>query len=97
MYTTWSRIIQDSQDKQAKVCNWASHLEHPQSIGFYADKAPENLISIDFFKKGIELVRKKEFQLQRLIQKVRPLVYTLRHSVLIRRPAPLRSMLTLLR
>ena len=46
-----------------EVCNWASHLECRQFIEFDADRASENQISIDFFKKGVELMGKKELQL----------------------------------
>ena len=41
VYITWSRIRQDSEYQQEEVLHWASHFEHPQSIEFDADSAPE--------------------------------------------------------
>ena len=38
-----------------KVYNWASHLEHLQSIEFDADRAPESPISFDSFEKNVSL------------------------------------------
>ena len=52
VYITWSRIRQDSQYRQEKVLHWASHLEHPQSIEFDADRAPEKPELNWFFQKG---------------------------------------------
>ena len=52
VYITWSRIRQDSQYQQEEVLHWASHLEHPQSIEFDADRAPEKPNLNRFFQKG---------------------------------------------
>ena len=52
MYITWSRIRQNSQYQQEEVLHWASHLEHPQSIEFDADRAPEKPDLNRFFQKG---------------------------------------------
>ena len=52
VYITWSRIRQDSQYQQEEVLHWASHLEHPQSIEFDADRAPEKPDLNRFFRKG---------------------------------------------
>ena len=51
MYITWSRIRYDSQYQQKEVLHWVSHLKHPQSIEFDADRAPEKLDLNQFFQK----------------------------------------------
>ena len=51
VYITQSCIRQDSQYQQEEVLHWASHLEHPQSIGFDADRAPEKPDLNQFFQK----------------------------------------------
>ena len=38
-----------------EVHNWASHLEHLQSIEFDADRAPESPTSFDSFEKDVSL------------------------------------------
>ena len=52
VYITWSRIRQDFQYQQEEVLHWASHLEHPQSIGFDANKALEKSDFNQFFQNG---------------------------------------------
>ena len=51
VFSTRSRIRQDSQDQQKEVLYWVSHLEHSQSIEFDADRAPEKLDLNRFFQK----------------------------------------------
>ena len=53
--TIWSRVKRNSQYQWEEVHNWASHLEHPQSIKFDADRASESPTSFDFFKKDVSL------------------------------------------
>ena len=50
--TLWSRIKQNSQYQWQKVHNWTSHLEHPESIEFDVDRAPEKPDLIRFFWEG---------------------------------------------
>ena len=47
----WSKIKRDSQYQQEEVQDWASHLEHLQSIfiKFGADRAPEESDLFQFF------------------------------------------------
>ena len=54
--TTWSRIERDSQYQQEEVQDWASHLEHLQSIliEFDADGAPEDSALIRYFREGLK-------------------------------------------
>ena len=53
---TWSRIKRDSQYQQEEVQDWASHLEHLQSIllEFDAEGAPEESDLIRFFREGLK-------------------------------------------
>lgn len=56
MDTIWSRVKRDSQFQQEEVQNWASHLEHLQSIliEIDADGAPEESDLIRFFREGLK-------------------------------------------
>ena len=56
MDATWSRIKRDSQYQQEEVQDWASHLEHLQSIllEFDAEGAPEESDLIRFFREGLK-------------------------------------------
>ena len=56
MDSTWSRIKRDSQYQHEEVQDWASHLEHLQSIllEFDADAAPEESDLIRFFREGLK-------------------------------------------
>ena len=53
--TTWSRVKRDSQFQQKELQDWASHLEHLQSIlqEFDEEGAPEESDLIRFFCKGL--------------------------------------------
>ena len=53
--TTWSRVKRDSQFQQEEVQDWASHLEHFQSIlqEFDEEGAPEESDLIWFFREGL--------------------------------------------
>ena len=53
--TTWSRVKRDSQFQQEEVQDWASHLEHLQSIlqEFDEEGAPEESNLIRFFRKSL--------------------------------------------
>ena len=55
MDATWSRIKRDSQYQQEEVQDWASHLEHLQSIllKFDAEGALESDL-IRFFREGLK-------------------------------------------
>ena len=52
----WSRVKRDSQYQQQEVQDWASHLEHLQSIlqEFDADGAPKESDLIRFFREGLK-------------------------------------------
>ena len=52
---TWSRVKHDSQFQQKEVQDWASHLEHLQSIlqEFDKERAPEESDLIRFFREGL--------------------------------------------
>ena len=52
VYITWNCIRQDFQYQQKEVLHWASHIEHPQSIEFDADKASEKPDLNWFFQTG---------------------------------------------
>ena len=54
--TTWSRVKRDSQFQQEEVQDWASHLEHLQSIlqEFDEEGAPEESDLIWFFREGLK-------------------------------------------
>ena len=56
MDTIWSRVKRDSQYQQEEIQDWASHLEHLQSIliEFDADGAPEESDPIWFFWEGFK-------------------------------------------
>ena len=56
MDTVWSRVKRNSQYQQEKVQDWASHLEHLQSIlqEFDADRAPKKSDLIRFFREGLK-------------------------------------------
>ena len=56
MDTIWSRIKRDSQYQQEEVRDWASHLEHLQSIllEFDTDGALEESDLIRFFREGLK-------------------------------------------
>ena len=53
---TWSRIKRDSQYQQEEAQDWASHLEHLQSIllEFDDEGAPEESDLIRFFREGLK-------------------------------------------
>ena len=54
--TIWNKIRRDSQYQQEEVQDWASHLEHLQSIliEFDADGAPEESTLIRYFRDGLK-------------------------------------------
>ena len=54
--TTWGRIRRDSHHQQEEVQDWASHLEHLQSIliEFDADGAPGESALIRYFRDGLK-------------------------------------------
>lgn len=58
------RVKRDSQFQQEEVQNWASHLEHLQSIHieFDADGAPEESDLIRFFREGLKPLVKAQME-----------------------------------
>lgn len=64
MDTICSRVKRDSQFQQEEVQNWASHLEHLQSIHieFDADGAPEESDLIRFFREGLKPLVKAQME-----------------------------------
>ena len=64
MDTIWNRIKRDSQYQQEEVQDWASHLEHLQSIllEFNSDGVPEESDLIRFFREGLKTLVKAQME-----------------------------------
>ena len=64
--STWSKFKRDSQYQLEEVQDWASHLEHLQSvlIEFDADGAPEESDVIRYFQEALRPSIKAEMENQ---------------------------------
>ena len=60
----WSKFKRDSQYQSESVLDWASHLEHLQSIllEFDADGAPGEPTMIRYFREGLKPSIRAEMQ-----------------------------------